>query len=221
MELTMFERLLQLPLFQGLTIQELSEVLAHVRLNFVNYHAGDEIVMQGDSCQSLLFVIHGDLSTTYNNPQRHFRLIEQLPKIGVLEPYNLFGMYQKYSRTYQFETDGCTLSVGKSVVLDQLMQNRIVKINMLNIICNRYQQTEKKLCEMPGETVKDKIVKFVLSYSSVPRGKKEVFIKMIDLANIIQETRLNVSKALNAMQEKGLLLLQRGGIVIPDIQELK
>ena len=46
MELTMFERLLQLPLFQGMTTQEVSDVISHVRLDFANYHRGDEIVMQ-------------------------------------------------------------------------------------------------------------------------------------------------------------------------------
>ena len=49
MELTMFERLLQLPLFQGLTTREISDVMAHVRLNFVNYQPGDELIAQGDN----------------------------------------------------------------------------------------------------------------------------------------------------------------------------
>ena len=45
MELTMFERLLQLPLFQGMTVQEVSDVMSHVRLDFANYHQGDYIVI--------------------------------------------------------------------------------------------------------------------------------------------------------------------------------
>ena len=221
MELTMFERLLQLPLFQGLSTPEISDVMAHVRLDFVNYHAGDEIVLQGESCQNLLFIIGGNLSTIYTDPKGRFRLAEKLPPIGVLEPYNLFGMYQKYSRTYLFDTEGSTLSIEKQVLVNQLMKSQIVKINFLNIACNRYQQTLKTLWEMPDETVKKKIVKFIYSYSSVPRGKKELQINMTDLADIIHETRLNVSKALNEMQEKKLVILQRGGFVIPEIQNLK
>lgn len=221
MELTMFERLLQLPLFQGLTFQELSDLMAQIRLNFVRYKAGEEIVIQGEPCQKLLFIIHGDISTTYNNTEKHFRLTETLPPIGVLEPYNLFGMYQKYSRTYQFDTNGSILSIDKKEIVNPLMQSEIVKINMLNLLCNRYQQTAKKLCEMPDETVQNKIAKFIWSYSSVPKGKKEVYIKMTDLANLIHETRLKVSKALKEMQEQGMVTLQRGGIIISDIQDIK
>ena len=55
----MFERLLQLPLFQGMTTQEVSDVISHVRLDFANYHRGDEIVMQGESCRKLIYIIRG------------------------------------------------------------------------------------------------------------------------------------------------------------------
>ena len=53
METSMFERLLQLPLFQGMTKKEIYEVISRVKLDFTNYQAGDEIVLQGDPCKSL------------------------------------------------------------------------------------------------------------------------------------------------------------------------
>ena len=43
---------------------------------------------------------------------------------------------------------------------------------------------------------------------------------MTDLADIIHETRLNVSKALNQMQEENLISLQRNFINIQDIEKL-
>ena len=43
---------------------------------------------------------------------------------------------------------------------------------------------------------------------------------MEELANAINDTRLNVSKALNGMQENGLLELHRGEIVVPDLERL-
>ena len=40
------------------------------------------------------------------------------------------------------------------------------------------------------------------------------------LADILNDTRLSISKALNGMQEKGLLTLHRGEIVIPNVEKL-
>lgn len=217
MELTMFERLLQLPLFQGLTTHELSDVMAHVRLDFINYHAGDEIVLQDEACKSLIYIISGDVCSEYRDTAHHLILKETLPQTGVLEPYNMFGMYQRYSRTYSFATDGITLAIPKQVVLQQLMANTIVKINLLNITCNRYQQTSNLLRNHPENTIKDKIAKFILAHSSTPKGQKEIKIKMTDLAEEINETRINVSQTLNKMQEQGLATLHRGRIVINDM----
>ena len=124
MELTMFERLLQLPLFQGLTTQEISDVMSHVRLDFVNYHRGDEIVMQGESCRKLIYIISGEVMAEHRNNDLHFTLTEYLSDLKVIEPYNLFGMYQTYSRTYAFTTEGSTLTIDKHVMLTHLMTNK-------------------------------------------------------------------------------------------------
>ena len=145
MELTMFERMLQLPLLQGLTPQEMSEVMAHVRLDFVNYQSGDEIAMQDAPCRNLIYVINGELMEEYRDPQYRFTLKEDLPQVKVIEPYNMFGMFQKYSRTYLFKTDGITLNIDKQVMLTRLMANTIVKINLLNITCNRYQLFDEEI----------------------------------------------------------------------------
>lgn len=220
MELTMFEKILQLPIFQGLTQKEIEDIMSRIRLDFVNYQAGDEIVMQDDPCRGLIYIINGEIASEYRDSQGQFTLTEQLSPIGVIEPYNMFGMFQKYSRTYFFKTDGCTLTIDKAIVLKHLMTNHIIKINLLNIICNRYQQTQKLLCEFPDDNIRNKLVKFILSHSSTGKGQKEIHIKMTDIAAIIHETRLNVSKTLNTLQQQGLVSLQRNMLLIKNIKDL-
>ena len=134
--LQIYDQLLQFPLFQGMTTQEVSDVMSHVRLDFVNYHRGDEIVMQGESCKKLIYIISGEVMAEHKNADQQFTLTEPLPDLKVLEPYNLFGMYQTYSRTYTFTTEGSTLAIDKQVMLNQLLTNTIAKINLMNIVCN-------------------------------------------------------------------------------------
>lgn len=220
METSMFERLLQLPLFQGMTKKEIYEVISRVKLDFTNYQAGDEIVLQGDPCKSLVYIISGQMSAEYRDPHSRFILTEKINNVGLIEAYNMFGMTPRYSRTYIFDTNGVTLKIDKAMLLNQLMINYIAKINMLNTTCNQYHQTLKLLRDFPEDTVQDKITKFILSFSSTTRGEKELRIKMTDLADIVHETRLNVSKALNQMQEDNLISLQRNFINIPDIEKL-
>ena len=43
---------------------------------------------------------------------------------------------------------------------------------------------------------------------------------MIDLADILNDTRINVSQSLNRMQKEGKLILKRKEIIIPSIEKL-
>ena len=53
-----------------------------------------------------------------------------------------------------------------------------------------------------------------------PEGKKILKIKMEDLASLIDETRINVSKVLNDLQEQRLVQLSRKAISIPALEKL-
>lgn len=217
----MFERLLTLPLFQGMTLKELSEVLTHVRLDFVKYQKGDEIVSQNDPCRNLVCIINGDISSTFREETGKFTLFEKLSRVSILEPYNMFGMYPRYSRDYTFESEGETLTIERNVFINHVLNNNIVKINMMNIISNRYQQTLRSLYRQENKSVTAKIIRFLQTYSSIQKGEKELSIRMVTLADYVEETRLNVSYALNALQDQGLLKLCRGMILIPALEDLK
>lgn len=45
-------------------------------------------------------------------------------------------------------------------------------------------------------------------------------MKMDDLARCLDDTRLNISKTLNELQDSGLIELHRKEILIPDAQKL-
>ena len=66
----------------------------------------------------------------------------------------------------------------------------------------------------------DKIIRFILGHIERMTGEKLFKVKMDDLARMLDDTRLNVSKALNGLQELNLLELHRKEIRIPDLSLL-
>ena len=68
--------------------------------------------------------------------------------------------------------------------------------------------------------VRQKIIQFFLLQAHKVEGEKIIKIKMEDLAKIIDETRINVSRELNEMNEKGLIELGRKSIYIPALEQL-
>ena len=65
-----------------------------------------------------------------------------------------------------------------------------------------------------------KIIDFIATRAEVQDGCKTLQIKMEDLADILDETRINVSSALNLLQKKGLVELRRKEIHIPSFKLL-
>ena len=60
---TMFDTLLQLPLFQGLAQEDFTNILGKVKLSFTKHKAGEVIVKAGDTCSQLIFVLKGEISS--------------------------------------------------------------------------------------------------------------------------------------------------------------
>ena len=56
MEITMYDTLLQLPLFQGLCKNDFTNIIGKVKLHFRKYNADDIIVEQGAPCTKLIFL---------------------------------------------------------------------------------------------------------------------------------------------------------------------
>ena len=57
-----YDRLLQFPLFQGMSHNELMQVVTHTKIGFTKSAAGKRIVREGDDCTHLYFLISGTLT---------------------------------------------------------------------------------------------------------------------------------------------------------------
>jgi CRP-like cAMP-binding protein len=68
--------------------------------------------------------------------------------------------------------------------------------------------------------LEEKFASFLLNRCQRADGEKYLQITMEDLANLINETRINVSRMLNDLQQKGLLQLKRKEIYIPALDKL-
>ena len=92
MEITMYDTLLQLPLFQGLCKNDFTNIIGKVKLHFRKYNADDIIVEQGAPCTQLIFLLNGEMISQATDDQYPYSLVETLGSPFVIETYSLFGM---------------------------------------------------------------------------------------------------------------------------------
>ena len=132
----------------------------------------------------------------------------------------MFGYKSCYNRGYIAKGACSILAIEKKFLFSELIKHNIFTINFLNLISHKEQKQESIIWEQTPSSIAGRIVKFIAQRSELQYGRKILAIKMERLAEIICETRLNISKALNEMQDAGLLELHRKEIIIPSLKEL-
>lgn len=217
----MYDNLLLLPLFQGLSKNDFTTILEKVRFHFLTYQEGETFIRQGETCQQLCFLLSGKAVARTMVEEPAYTLSETINAPTIIEPQSLFGMQPKYTATYQAQTLVKVLTIDKSYILTELNKHEIFQLNFLNILSNRAQIANQKLWNAYVGSLNEKLVHFIALRSQNPSGgEKMLKITMEDWANLIDETRINLSRVLNELQSKGLIQLKRREFLIPDFEKL-
>ena len=220
MELPMYDTLLSLPLFQGMSQTDFNSLLQKIRLDFVRYVQGDVIIGKGDHCRSLAFLINGTVESSRSGMDGRFTFMESIDSPSLIEPYSMFGRAGLYQRTYTAASACSFLMVDKQYIYTELGKYNICRMNLLNILSGRAQQLDNYIWSIDGQTLRGRIIRFIQGLSDIQNGAKRLNIKMNDLATVMDATRLNVSRELNALEAEGLISLRRKEIYIPALENL-
>jgi len=214
-----FDILLRLPLFQGMSRDDLTEVIAHTKLEFVKVQTHHVIAKEGDRCDQLTFILNGNVTvvTTLNT---HSSFTETLHSPIVLQPERLFGLHQQYTHTFMAATPCQMLIIQKQDIMKLASTYPIFQINLLNILSTKVQKMENRQWMTTPVSLRKRLVNFFVSRCLYPAGEKDFKMRMTDLAHELNCSRLDISKCLNAMQEEQLLILSRGRITIPHLEHL-
>ena len=215
------EQLLELPLMQGMSRSDLNEVVAQTKIGFLKIAKGDDVIVEGAPCTHLYLLVSGSLWVESHSDDRSYSIVEEMAAPNILQPECIFGMTQRYTKTFRAITDCSFIRLEKSEVLRLSTEYMIFRINLLNIICTQSQRSLRIPWRVPAQGIRNKIARFVELHSIRPAGRKEVVVKMEDLAKMIGESRLNLSRELNRMHEEGVIDISRGRFVVHALEKLR
>ena len=216
-----YELLTKLPLLQGISGKELAHIenMTGMEINEVPAMKRP-LIRQNDPCTHLVFLTTGKMIREYTSHDGRFQTKSVLQAPTLLEPYNLYGLNCKFKCSYTPLENVSVITVKKTDVQQHLMKTEIFRINYFNLLSAIIHKKDMLLRPCRHLTVKEKILQFILKLFPDCESQAEIAIKMTDLAEYIDETRLNKSRALNQLEKAGLMELKRSLIVIPDIKKI-
>ena len=216
----MYNMLLGLPLFQGMSRADLFEVLEKTTFRFCRVEDGKTLYRQGERCDELSFLMGGTLVAETKAHGALFSFAEELHPYTAIEVQSLFGKSPNYKSTYTARGDISLFSIEKRQVYTLIDTYEIFRINLLNILCSKVENLHERLWSIAPHDLEGRMVLFVQSLCATPQGTKVLRCKMEDLAALLDETRLNVSRILNKWCGEGLIEMHRKEFVIHDMDAL-
>ena len=218
--LQIYDRLLQFPLFQGMSRDDLEIVAGHTRFGFLKVTAGRQIIQVGDPCTHLYFLINGTLKIETFSDDRRYSVTEQMSSPYILQQESIFGYYQRYTHNFYALTDANFLTLDKEEVVRLSEDFLVFRLNLMNHLATQTQKLIQSQWRRNPLSLRERIVRFLFQHTLYPAGPKTFHILMERLAEEVSDSRLNVSRTLNRMQAAGIIELHRGRIEIPQLERL-
>lgn len=218
--MTIYAKLLRLPLFQGIDRDELEAMASKIRFDFQKYDEGAWIARENDRCATLTLVMTGSVEAEAISADHSYSLRELIDAPCAIEPERIFGLQQHLARGYRATTPCNVLRLQKDDVLRLCAQSLVFELNVLNTISTSAQRAGSAFWRTPPTTIPRKIATFVAHRSLRPAGPKTLSIRLTDLGSAIGESRLNVSRSLHVLEAQGLVALARQTIIIHRLEQL-
>ena len=218
--LQIYDKLLQFPLFQGMSRDDLEIVAGHTRFGFQKVAAGRQVISVGDACSNLYFLINGTLRIETFGDEHRYTVVEQMSAPYILQQEGIFGYYQRYTHNFYAITDVNFLTLDKEEVVRLSEDFLVFRLNLMNHFATQTQKQMRQAWSRPPQSLEARVIRFLSQHSTYPAGHKVFNILMTRLAEEVNDSRLNVSRVLNEMQHKGLVTLSRGKIEIQQLERL-
>ena len=215
-----YDQLLRFTLFQGMSRNELMQMAGHTRFDFQRFEPQMTVVKEGDECGQLMFLMKGELDVTSYADDYSYRVVERLSAPWMTEPEVLLGLHPRHTQTLTAVSDCHFIILSKNEIMRLVNDFLAFRLNLLNQLATKAQQRGRRQWHCSAPSLRERVSRFFIEHCSYPAGHKVFYILMKQLANEVNDSRLDVSWVLNQMQADNLLQLHRGRIVVPSLERL-
>lgn len=217
----MFDKLLHLPLFQGVSHERLSETVEKVPFHFLKFKRGEKIIDRGDQCTHVRFIISGKVKMTYESRMLKFSISHELAGPEVIAPDYLFGLDTSYPFTLKAIEECGILQVSKNDYVSMLQTDKVFLYNILNYLSRNSQSFKSQMLNAEQLTVTERLVMLVSAFTCQKAKNIVLEFRQRDLCRILGARRPALITTIEDLSEKGLIEVpSNSSIIIVDRQQL-
>ena len=202
---SMYENLMGLPLFNGVSYNRISEIVGNTKLAFMKNLPGETIVQAGAPCTNLMFVIGGRVRLTIRNNSDRFSLGQTLEAPTVVSPDFLFGRNTLFPATVSAIDTVSIMQIEKNDFISIIRSDEVCLYNYLNFISTNAQKAVDGVLALTTGSLEERIAFWIIALSQ--RDAKEIVLscRQRDLYTLFGVQRSSFMSTLDSMKERGLI----------------
>lgn len=217
---SMFEILMGLPLFKGVTRERIAEIVGMAKFHFLKYLQGENIVTAGSPCTHIKFIISGSARSTIVNSDGRFSVSQTLAAPDVIAPDYLFGKATDYPSTVTAIEPTGILQITKSDYIKILNSDSIFMFNFLNLLSMNAQKAVDGVLALTTGSTEERIAFWIIALTQPSGHNITLSCRQRDLYSFFGVQRSSFISILESMKERGILDFNQNEIRITNRRDL-
>ncbi|MDE6277882.1 MAG: Crp/Fnr family transcriptional regulator [Muribaculaceae bacterium] len=202
---SMFELLMELPLFQGVSHDSMAAIVGAAKFHFMKFPQDETILRAGDPCSHITFVISGKVRSTVVNTAGSFAVSQTLTAPAVLAPDFLFGRVTTYPATVVALEPVSILQISKLDYINILYSDKVFLFNYLNLLSVNAQKAQVGILSLTKGDVDERIAFWITALTQKGGSDITLTCRSRDLCSLFNTPRSIFIAALDDMKQRGLL----------------
>lgn len=218
---SMYENLMTLPLFKGVSRERISEIVGKVPLSFLKYLPGEKVMDSGEPCKGLKFVLKGSVRLTLRNTTDRLRVQQTLESPAVISPDFLFGRDTSYPSSGVAIDTVSIMQIEKKDFIELLRDDEIVTYNYLNILSTNAQKAVNGVLALTAGSLEERIAFWIIALTQLSGKDIVLQAKHRDLYTLFGVQRSSFIAALDSLKAKGIITYTPTEIHVVSRRELR
>lgn len=216
----MYELLMGLPLFSGVTYERMLEVVGNTKFHFLKYLEGQTFITAGEQCTHLKFIISGSARLTISNSDGRFVVGQTLHAPNAIAPEFIFGRSTFYPCTAVALEPTGVLQIAKNDYLKILHSDNIFLFNFLNILSMNAQKAVDGVLSVATGSLEERIAFWIVALTQRGGTDIKLVCRQRDLYSVFGVQRSSFISTLDRMRDRGIIDYSQNEIVIHDRRDL-
>lgn len=202
---SIYNTLRSLPLFKGVAVEKLEEIVANTRLHFLKYSEGEPIVRQNERCTHIKFLISGSVRVSFSATRNRFKVSQTISAPDVIMLDYLFGRVTNYPcDAVALEPTGI-VQLEKADFIKLMMNDEVFLFNFLNTLSMNAQKSIDGVLALSTGALEERIAFWILALTQTRSTDIILQARQRELYTLFNVQRMSLISTLESMRDRGLI----------------